>query len=391
MNRKLFVAVVSGALALPMTAQGVEISVGGHINRALVFSSMSGTDDPNHVDAASSGSRFNFTGSEEFDNGVTAGVNLEYAAGGAGGDNPGLRHASVGFSGAFGALTVGQTAPATHLIGYANLDKHAWLSGVEIGCDFCKAAGKASKVFTSFGPGRMQVVRYNTPSLGPVALSVSANGNKFWDAALRASGEAGGITYSFNAGYTNSPAGDPTDAMSEFVSEPLPEVPESVAEDDIWYREGRVDGYYVRNEEGEIVNGFDRWGWDRRDEMNDDGHWKFTPAQPAGPASKATTLSAAFGLSQGTHFNLTWGQSDPDSGANEDFTHFGIGHNLDNTSIAATYTDSDVGGGGKSWALGVGHAMGSVQLYAGYKHLDHDDATAEDYGFYVVGSRVRFN
>ena len=55
-----------------------------------------------------------------------------------------------------------------------------------------------------------------------------------------------------------------------------------------------------------------------------------------------------------------------------------------------TYTDSSTGGGGQSWGLGVGHAIGSSVVYAGYKQMDFDD-DQEDYGFFVIGSRVTFN
>ena len=399
MNRKLLAVVVTGALALPMAAQAVEISASGHIHRALVFSGMGGAADVKHSDGSSSGSRFRFKGSEELDNGIAVGATLEFAALGsadasdAPNDSPAtvptIRHASIELSsGGFGKLAVGQTAPATHLISYANLDNLAWLSGAEAGCDFCTASGMKSTVFTTFGPGRMQVVRYETPSLGPVTLSFSADGNDFWDAALRTSGEAGSITYSFHAGFTNYGAGTATDATQVFVGKPLPAPPASVPEADIRRNDdGTVDYYSVRDSDGNPVKGLDSVGW----RNGTAGHWVFTDAVAADPASKATTLSAAFGLPQGTHFNITWGQSEPDSGAGEEFVHFGIGHNMDDTSIAATYTDSDIGGGGASWAVGIGHVMGGVELYTGYKYLDHDAAAVDDYGFFVIGSRVMFN
>ena len=396
MNYKLLVA---GALALPMAAQAVEISASGHINRALVFSGLADAPDVKHTDAASSGSRFRFKGSEELDNGITVGATLEFAAWGsadasdAPNDSPAtvptMRHASIELSsGGFGKLAVGQTAPATHLISYAGLDNLAWLSGTEIGCDFCTASGMKSSVFTTFGPGRMQLVRYETPSLGPIKLSFSADGNDFWDAALRTSGEAGSIAYSFHAGFTNYGAGTPAaDATNIFVGKPLPAAAPTATQTVESHRDGV--GYNIVDADGNLVKGITTSGWD--DDTGTQAHWAFTPAKPAKPASKATTLSAAFGLPQGTHFNITWGRKEPDSGADDQFVHFGIGHNMDDTSIAATYTDSDIGGGGASWAVGVGHVMGGVEMYTGYKYLDHDAAAVEDYGFFVIGSRVKFN
>ena len=82
MQSTLIAAAVSSALALPMAAQAVEFSVSGHINRAII--SVDGGDNVN-----SSQTRFRFTGSEELDNGLTAGVQLEYELTGD------VRHANV--------------------------------------------------------------------------------------------------------------------------------------------------------------------------------------------------------------------------------------------------------------------------------------------------------
>ena len=79
-ERKLIAAAVSSALALPMTAQAVEFAVSGHVNRAIISVDEGGStsdDDLKHVDSNASQSRFRFTGSEELENGMTAGVNLE--------------------------------------------------------------------------------------------------------------------------------------------------------------------------------------------------------------------------------------------------------------------------------------------------------------------------
>ena len=432
MNRQLLAAVVSGALVLPMAAQGVEIAASGHINRALVFSDLKGSDDPKHADAASSGSRFRFSGTEDLENGITAGVNLEYGAGGAGGDNPSVRHANVSLGGAFGTLTVGQTAPATHVIGYNSFDNYAWLSGTEIGCDFCGAAsGASSSVFTSFGAGRMQVVKLALPALGPAKLSFSADGNDFWDAAVRASGEAGGISYTLHAGYGQFAATAATAPTDVFLASAFPDsfdrragqggvrkdtlvtscgrryyddsandgqrpdgptaMPENFGEGEA----GALDDYVVIRHQESVrkmaADGSKNACEAPLPESQPGSHKLYTSGAAAKPEYNATTLSGAVMFGQGTHFNVTWALKDPDMGANSEITHVGVGHNFENTSVAVTWTGSDAGGGGESWGVGVGHGMGSVELYAGYKNLDHDSALAEDYGLFVVGSRIMFN
>ena len=428
MNRQLLAAVVSGALVLPMAAQGVEIAASGHINRALVFSDLKGSDDPKHADAASSGSRFRFKGTEDLENGITAGVNLEYAAGGAGGDNPGVRRASVSLGGAFGTLTVGQTSPATHIIGYNSFDNYAWLSGTEIGCDFCGAAsGASSSVFTSFGAGRMQVVKLALPALGPANLSFSADGNDFWDAAVRASGEAGDLSYSVHAGYGQFAATAATAPTDVFLASAFPKamlqkdvdaalgagntLVTTWADSDTYdfLGNGPADTAHGEN----VVDGTQTAALDittrgdyvtRQSVYNKSGalakrhyvsqggsHKQYTAGAAGKPEFNATTLSGAVMFGQGTHFNVTWAQKDPDTGANSEITHVGVGHNFENTSVAVTWTSSDTGGGGESWGVGVGHGMGSVEIYAGYKNLEHDSALTEDYGLFVVGSRIMFN
>lgn len=317
MNRKLLVAAVSGALALPMAAQAVDIAASGHINRALVFSDHEGAEDMDHVDAGSSPSRFRFKGSEALDSGLTVGVNLEYAVWNADAEEtvrPAMRHAAVNIGGAFGTVHLGQTGPATHLIGHANFDNHAWLSGTELGCDFCPAGGGAEFGGAAFayGQSRQPIVKYDTPSIGPVGLSVSGDGDDLWDVAARASVD-GDVSYKLQAGYT--------DRDTETI----------------------------------------------------------------------LAAAGAVGFSQGSHVNVAMARRDPDAGENTKWMHLGIGHNVGDTSVAVTFTDSTTGGGGQSWGAGVGHAVGGgAVVYAGYKHLNFDDAQ-EDYGFFVIGSRVTFN
>ena len=321
MNRKLLAFIASGALALPMAAQTADVSVSGHINRALLFGDdlITGPDnDLKHSDGSASGSRFRMTGSEELDGGMTAGVNLEYGVGARKDPaNPNLRHSAVYLSGAFGKLTLGQTASASDGVAYSNFDNYAFLAGIEVGCDFGCISDKddpAMHGLPTYQGGRTETVRYDTPSLGPATVGISTGNDDFWDAALRVAGDAGGSKYQLKAGYGNT--------------------------DDV---------------------------------------------------KKNFAMSGAFGLANGSHFNAAWGQTDPAMGAKTSYWHVGLGHNFGDSSVAATYTDHEDKGGTKSWGIGVGHGMGGAQFYAGYKNLSYEVETETDHGFFVVGSRVRFN
>lgn len=354
MNRQLLAAVVSGALVLPMAAQGVEISASGHINRALVFTDLSTAADVTHQDAGSSPSRFRFSGTEELDNGLTIGANVEYGvwnADSTGTVRPNIRHASASLGGGFGTLTLGQTGPATNVIAFASFDNHAWLSGVEIGCDLC-FTGAAPFLGDAYGASRQQVAKYESPAVGPATFSASTDGNDFWDVAMRASGDADGFAYQLNVGLTNYPAAaaTPTATLSATAGTAATDVSMPVG------------GAYVVTNPG-----------------------------TATPDAQVTTVAGAISFPLGMHANAAFIQRSPDGQSNVEMTHFGVGYNVGDTSIVVNFTDSTYAGGGQSWGVGVGHAMGGMQLYTGYKQLDFDSAATEDYGIFVIGTRVMFN
>lgn len=322
MNRKLLVAVVSGALALPMAAQAVEFSVSGHVGRTMVvMDSDYGNDDVANKDTGASPSRFRMTGSEELDVGVTGGVQLEYGVGDDGGSNPSVRHANVYLSGDFGKLTLGQQSTAMDGIPYSNFDNIAWLGGVENGCDYCDA-----DFIKTYSGGRGEGVRYDTPNIGPATVAVSMDGNDRWDAAVKLAGDAGVGGYQLKVGYTDT----------------------------------------------------------GKKEM--------------------TAISGAVGLAMGAHVNVAWGQTNDDD---SDYVNFGLGYNIGDSSIAATYYTSDIEGGGDSWAVGAGHNLGGgIEIFASYKTVNYDDGinqqrdrdgkgkkdlTMDDEGLFVIGARVKFN
>ena len=168
MERKLIAAAVSSALALPMAAQAVEFSASGHVNRAIISVDDGGENDGDlqHVDADSSETRFRFTGSEELNNGTTAGVQLELG-------RPSdwrTRHANVYLSTAGGKLTIGQASTATDGMAHADLGGPSWLGGATNWCSYhsARADGTDGEVAAcpSNDGGHSGVLRYDTPALG---------------------------------------------------------------------------------------------------------------------------------------------------------------------------------------------------------------------------------
>ena len=277
MERKLIAAAVSSALAVPMAAQAVEFAASGHVNRAVIVVDQDGLDkdgDLQHVDANSSGSRFRFKGSEELDSGLTAGVNMELGVKSTG-DSSGTstRHAAVYLNGAGGKLTLGHTSTAADGMAHARLGGPSWLGGVSNWCAY-HSAGPACP---SNDGGRTDILRYDTPSLGPVGIAASTGDNEYWDAKLTVAGSMGEAGYDFRLGYiaeddnddgkvlTTSAAvsfGQGTAIAAAWSKDDMPNVANKeheyfYAEADHSYGDGSVGVYWKRGETSDSGPGAD--------------------------------------------------------------------------------------------------------------------------------------
>ena len=200
MERKLIAAAVSSALALPMAAQAVEFSISGHVNRAII-SVDDGSDENDgnlrHVDANSSATRFRIKGSEELDSGMTVGVYWEVDKIGNESAPFRARQANVYLSTAGGKLTLGQASTAADGMAHARLGGPSWLGGVT---NWCSYAGGSTACPSNDG-NRHEVVRYDTPAIGPASLAVSAGSDDYWDAKLSIAGSMGDAGYDLRVGY----------------------------------------------------------------------------------------------------------------------------------------------------------------------------------------------
>ena len=202
MERKLITVAVATAMGLPMAAVAVEGSVSGHVNAAITK-----VDDGDATLGSGNGSetRFRFTGSEELDNGLTAGVTLEVGAGGnvhgyAGDDGKSdfrIRHANVSLSSAAGRLTIGQQGRPSGGANYADVGS-TWIAGATNWCSYGISGGAACATNDA---SRGQVIRYDTPAIGALSLAASAGNDDFWDAAATVAGSAGDAGYNLRLGF----------------------------------------------------------------------------------------------------------------------------------------------------------------------------------------------
>jgi len=229
MNKKALAVAVAAALTAPMAAQAISTSWYGHINRGLQFVDDGVASDVNFTDVTAYSSRMGWTGTGDAGNGVTAGAKFEYdfrsntSYGSGAGVNAvdgtdtalRIRHAFVWFSGNWGKLSLGQTSDATDGVAYASHNS-AW-EGSEVADDWGITSFRATgpggvdvsigtqySFTSSYDGGRRDVVRYDSPSFGPVTASVSAGSNSRFDASLRLSTDLGGGSLLGRIGYANA-------------------------------------------------------------------------------------------------------------------------------------------------------------------------------------------
>ncbi len=367
MNRKVVAAAVASALALPMAAHAVKFKTSGQVNRALQFQDDGVGSQVDSVDAGSSNTRFRFTGSEDIGNGMTAGVNLEFAAESNasnkvtnkqeedGDQGVSIRHANVYFAGNFGKVTLGQGSEANDGVAYADLNSGAWLGGIENTVDFggdlvFRGPGvgnpptgiQVDNVVTSYDGGRTDNVRYDTPAIGPLTASVSVGTDSAVRMMVQASGPAGGAgQYDLRGGWSNG-----------------------------------------TNESAPAVNVDDSW-----------------------------VISGGFKANQGTGIALAYGSQAFDVAGAEDGTYYYVKlfHDWGNNSVAIDYRANEdayldaacTGGsvaaracGGTAIGIGFSHTIprANVDLYTSYRLYTLEDYSgAEDISVFVVGSRIKFD
>jgi len=229
MNRKALSIAIASAMAIPTAVQAVKYKLSGQVSRAVVYYDDGEQSDVRNVDNDVSGTRFRLRGSEDLGNGMQVGFYWELQTSSApsadarpdedgdGSQNSNdLRQANVWFSGNWGKLTLGQQDGAGN--GATEVD----LSGTDLsgayhgrtsftggmrwrtsggGCitdtgapdPDCANAATGDTFFNEFDAfSRYDGVRYDSPKLGPVTVSVSVGNDTLWETAARVSGTLAG-------------------------------------------------------------------------------------------------------------------------------------------------------------------------------------------------------
>ena len=229
MKPKALTVAIAGVFAVPMAAQAVDFAISGHVNRALFITDTDSGTSGMEADNGSSGSRIRVVGSGEMMDGTTAGLNLEYGAGGDGGDSLSLRYADLYYSGEFGKVSIGHGNDGGE--GSVYSDKSGVL-GIGHGQDSGEAK-KATRVasqatgedvsVTSYygsldgGGSRGNRIRYDTPSIGPASAAISVGNGDELSAGVSFSQSFGDTSFGAMVGTTQSPGDNGTVSASAGV------------------------------------------------------------------------------------------------------------------------------------------------------------------------------
>ena len=195
MHKKALTVAIAGALAAPMAAQAVDFKISGHVNRALFVvdknladEAMNGTKAQVANNGGSS-TRIRVTGSTEMEGGNKVGIQWEYQDSGG---SLGLRHANVQYSGGFGKITIGQGSEAGDGSAYSDT---TGVFGIGHGAGTSSDFSLGSYFGSLDAGGRVEMLRYDTPSLGPVSAAASvANGDRV-SGLIKLSSDFGGTSF----------------------------------------------------------------------------------------------------------------------------------------------------------------------------------------------------
>ena len=207
MHKKALTVAIAGALAAPMAAQAVDFNISGHVNRALfvVDKEGDGGTKARVQDNGGSSTRVRVTGSTELEDGNKVGIQWEYQQGSVGKsgalDADGnvqsttgltLLHANVQYSGGFGKITIGQGSEAGDGSAYSDT---TGVFGIGHGAGTSSDFSLGDYFGSLDAGGRKDMIRYDTPSLGPISAAASvANGDSV-SGRLKLSSEFGGTSF----------------------------------------------------------------------------------------------------------------------------------------------------------------------------------------------------
>ena len=222
MHKKALTVAIAGALAAPMAAQAVDFTLSGQVSRTL-FVNDSDTGTSGEIRDNNGATRVRANGHSTMDDGSTLGIQFEY------GVDAGvtLRHANVQYTGEFGRITFGQGSEA----GDGSAGLGPGVGGIGAGQDGTSKTAYLDKklmpmtlggaFFSSLdGGGRNNMVRYDTPAIGPLSAAVSVGNGDSVSGQLALSSDFGGTVFAAKVATHMVPGSQDTTSASVGITLP---------------------------------------------------------------------------------------------------------------------------------------------------------------------------
>ena len=285
--------------------------------------------------------------------------------------------------------------------------------------------------------GRKEILRYDTPAIGPASLAVSAGNNDYFDIMLKVAGSFGDAGYDLRIGHIgeyDEPVAETEDSHKYITGK---ELRKALAEDGFKFGTGAAPSRTLAgNNLGKTGGPNGCAGFEGHEMLNkvkinalDGGHptggsaiadtdqyLKTTPGKMASekPAGDVTTASAAVSFGQGTSVAVAWSKDDT---KDHEYQYGELDHSYGDGSIGVYYKTGEMNKAGKDslmwtvtdaaaaytvkkganmnhegslWGIGIGHSLGGgATAYAGYRQISEDGM--KDIDLLLAGMRVTFN
>ena len=357
-----------------MAAQAVDFTVSGQVSRTLFV--VDSDNGPGTEDDSTKGTirdnngatRVRANGSSVLEDGSTLGIQFEYAMDA----GTTLRHANIQYTGEFGRITFGQGSEA----GDGSAGLGPGVTGIGAGQD----GGTMKPYFSSLdGGGRTNMVRYDTPAIGPLSAAFSVGNDDSVSGLLALNSDFGGTVFGAKVGTHMFPGDKDTTSASVGLT-----MPSGLAVGGAWGRGNDHEGMpampttavWVADGTGEAdaetailsaINAVDTNTARTNETMLED----LTDEEQAAAVSwaknnlcddtvmDAETIGGAISdcaqvLYQGTPATMV----DPS------YFRMGIGYTFGNTTVAASWYNSEdfvvKGSDGTAFGVGASHALPKV-------------------------------
>ena len=392
-----------------MAAQAVDFTLSGQVSRTL-FINDSDTSTDAEIRDNNGATRVRANGHSVLEDGSTLGIQFEYtvATGTTTDDTVRLRHANVQYTNdAAGRITFGQGFEAGEGSSYGGPS----VTGLGAGQDGTSMGAYFSSLD---GGARTNMVRYDTPTIGPLRAAVSLGNNDSVSALVAVSSDFGGTTFGAQVG-TVQQKGDAGQASASFGVT----LPSGLAVGGAWGKGNELVGTALVAGATKWVGGYETIaafrtavadldgsnGVDENtllDDLTDEqveAYQEYVDANLCNAAElkKVAAVDADVGDLGTQCWQVAYSAAVPATTVDPSYFRLGIGYTFGGTTVAASWYNSEdfmtMGSEGTAFGIGASHALPKVgaTVHASVQNYDVEmGGTSTDETVFQLGALVTF-